>query len=109
MSGDTSDQGSPRGRKGTRSKITLFFQVFIYVAVMASITFLIAGRWDWWMAWAYFVAYLAMMLVGVMIPEIDIASTKSMSRAERPKKSWSSRSGSSTEISPISSPMSVAV
>jgi protein-S-isoprenylcysteine O-methyltransferase Ste14 len=88
MSGEESDQGAPGVRKGTRSKITLFFQVFIYVAMMAGITLLIAGRWDWWMAWAYFAAYLVMLLVGVMIAPLDQELIEERTSIKEGVKRW---------------------
>jgi protein-S-isoprenylcysteine O-methyltransferase Ste14 len=71
MSAKTS-KPTGRERRGTpRAKTRVVLQVLIYVMIIAGMTFLIAGRWDWWMAWLYFAAYLMMMLVGVAMAPLD--------------------------------------
>lgn len=83
-----SDNSSPHERRMPRPKITLFFQVLIYVVIMAGITLLIAGRWDWWMAWAYFAAYLALMLVGIMIAPLDQELVEERTSIKEGVKRW---------------------
>jgi protein-S-isoprenylcysteine O-methyltransferase Ste14 len=62
-SSDSSAQGKDRGQI---SKPKLVFQILVYVLFLVVVTFLIAGRWDWWMAWIYFLLYALTMVVAVL-------------------------------------------
>lgn len=77
-----------RERTKPRPKFALFFQVLIYVVIMTGITLLIAGRWDWWMAWVYFAAYLVIMLVGIMIAPLDQELIEERTSVKEGVKRW---------------------
>lgn len=88
MSIHPTDQREQEGQGISRSKAALVFQVFIYVVIMSAITFLIAGRWDWWMGWAYFATYLLMMVLGVMISPLDQELIEERTSIKEGVKQW---------------------
>ena len=72
----------------TASKIQLVLKVVIYVVIMTAITFLVAGCWDWWMAWAYFAIYGLVMAVGVLIIPLDQELIGERTTIKKDVKRW---------------------
>ncbi len=56
-------------------------QVFVTIIVLAGMIFTLAGRWDWWPGWAFFITVIAAMVVeGVILYRHDPELFKARSR-----------------------------
>jgi protein-S-isoprenylcysteine O-methyltransferase Ste14 len=74
--------------EGYAPKAKLVLQIVIYVVIMAAITFLVAGRWNWWMAWAYFVLYGIAMVVAVLVVPLDKQLVDERRKIKEDVKRW---------------------
>jgi protein-S-isoprenylcysteine O-methyltransferase Ste14 len=71
-----------------QSKGKLLIRVGIYIVVMTVIVMLLAGRWDWWMAWAYFVVYGIIVIVGVLVVPLDQQLIDERTQMKEDVKRW---------------------
>jgi protein-S-isoprenylcysteine O-methyltransferase Ste14 len=88
MAQDTSPPPSKGRQFGVLSDPKILIRFLIFLLLMAVVLFGLAGRWDWWMGWAYLLLFLALIIVSAIVVPTDPELIEERTTMKEDVKSW---------------------
>jgi protein-S-isoprenylcysteine O-methyltransferase Ste14 len=79
------------GETSAPGTLSLLARLLIFVAILAAILFLAAGRWDWTTGWLYMGMYALVTSVGVFAVPLDPELVEERTQIKEGVKEWDKR------------------
>jgi protein-S-isoprenylcysteine O-methyltransferase Ste14 len=86
-----SEELNSPGETNQPGKLSLLARLLIFVAILAAIVFISAGRWDWLTGWLYMGMYALVTSVGVFVVPLDPELVEERTQIKEGVKEWDKR------------------